>query len=404
MATDMKIQLDEHNTYIDAREGKASDNMLRQFKKGLLVQINMQEPFSVADATMLIGAIKASRFPADIQKELEEAVECKASKPAVCGKSAQVQSGRRQSLKTVWNYPTAEDWDVLLDTRARWSSKACVLLHRLNLIGLNNPSGQTEKWILALLLMVADQDLPAPQIRFDKLQELKELIKTEKKHFPELPGLTVYPDRPSDLPHALLQHGYPNGEMAIAKDLPGINALAQSIPMRRHAQLLRSKDHEMLKQNFDKMHASLQGNSAGSPASGSSGSPSDWHDLIDQSDPEEVRALANFHKELQQIRALKSGGLLTLNSPAPVVAQEPPKPRTLVLGTIPSSGKWTLQPKAEIKQEVEVDTAATADSAVEADDKGEHDTIDSDSDALDAVSKASLKAMEKQSCCAYIKH
>ena len=38
----------------------------------------MQEPFSVADATMLIGAIKASRFPADIQKELEEAVECKA--------------------------------------------------------------------------------------------------------------------------------------------------------------------------------------------------------------------------------------------------------------------------------------------------------------------------------------
>ena len=57
-----------------------------------------------------------------------------------------------------------------------------------------------------------------------------------------------------------------------------------------------------------------------------------------------------------------------------------------------------IQPKAEIKQEVDVDTAATADSAVEAEDKGEHDTIDSDSDALDAVSKASLKAMEKKTC------
>ena len=45
-----------------------------------------------------------------------------------------------------------------------------------------------------------------------------------------------------------------------------------------------------------------------------------------------------------------------------------------------------------------MDTAATADSAVEKDDKGEHDTIDSDSDALDAVSKASLKAMEKKTC------
>ena len=195
MATDMKTQIDEHNTFIDAREGQANHNILTQFKKGLLVQINMQEPFSVADATMLIGAIKASRFPADIQKELETVVECKAAKIAVYASSAKGESGKRQ--------------------------------------------------------------------------------------------------------------------------------------------------------------------------------------------------------ELQQIRALKSGGLLTLNSPAPVVAQEPPKPRTLVLGTCPNSGKISIQPKAEINQEVEVDTAATTDSAVEADDKGDCVTIDSDSDALDAVSKAALKAMEK---------
>ena len=199
MATDMKTQIDEHNTFIDAREGQANHNILTQFKKGLLVQINMQEPFSVADATMLIGAIKASRFPADIQKELETAVECKATKIAVYASSAKGESGKRQ--------------------------------------------------------------------------------------------------------------------------------------------------------------------------------------------------------ELQQIRALKSGGLLTLNSPAPVVAQEPPKPRTLVLGRCPNSGTVSIQPKAEINQEVEVDTAATTDSAVEADDKGDCVTIDSDSDALDAVSKAALKAMEKKLAC-----
>ena len=55
--------------------------------------------------------------------------------------------------------------------------------------------------------------------------------------------------------------------------------------------------------------------------------------------------------------------------------------------------------QAEINQEVEVDTAATTDSAVEADDKGDSVTIDSDSDALDAASKASLKAMEKKLAC-----
>ena len=68
MAADMKAQIDEHNTYIDARAGQADESILNNFKKGLLVQINMHDPFSVADATMLIGAIKTSRLHAGIQQ------------------------------------------------------------------------------------------------------------------------------------------------------------------------------------------------------------------------------------------------------------------------------------------------------------------------------------------------
>ena len=177
MAADMKTQIDEHSTYIDAREGQANHNILTQFKKGLLVQINMQEPFSVADATMLIGAIKTSRFPADIQKELEEAVECRAKDDTGGKKKGKLGNGKRQLLKTIWNYPTAEDWNLLLDTKKSWTSKACVLLHRMNLIGLNNPSQQTQKWMLALLLMVAYSEIPGPQSRYDKVLEQKKLIK-----------------------------------------------------------------------------------------------------------------------------------------------------------------------------------------------------------------------------------
>ena len=274
---------------------------------------------------MLIGAIKTSRFPVAIQKELEEAVECKA-KTGVCASSAKGESsgGKKQVLKTIWNYPTAEDWDVLLDTKKSWSSKACVLLHRMNLVGLNNPSPQTEKWILALLLMVAYSEIPGPRSRYDKLLELKNLIKTEKKTFADLPHLIVYPDMPSDMPLALLEHGYPNGEVAMAKDLPGITAIGQSIPLRRISNMLKSRDHDKLKDQFDRLKESLQTVPAGSsamPAGGSSGSPKDWHGLIDQSDPEEVQLLAQFHKELQQIRALKSCCKLILNSPAPVVAE-----------------------------------------------------------------------------------
>ena len=124
MAADMKAPIDEHSTYIDAREGQANHNILTQFKKGLLVQINMQVPFSVAYATMLIGAIKASRFPADIQKELEEAVEWKTKTAAATAAKGESWSNKKQRLRTIWNYPTAEDCDVLLDTKTRWSCHA----------------------------------------------------------------------------------------------------------------------------------------------------------------------------------------------------------------------------------------------------------------------------------------
>ena len=63
-----------------------------------------------------------------------------------------------------------------------------------------------------------------------------------------------------------LEHGYPNGEVVIAKDFPGITAKGQSIPLRRISNLLKSRDHASLKEQFDKITSSLYAVSAGSSA------------------------------------------------------------------------------------------------------------------------------------------
>ena len=72
-----------------------------------------------------------------------------------------------------FHYTTQGDWDVLKDPRKNFSTKACCLAHRLMLVGCSDPSEQTLKWMLALLMMYSFGELPNAEVRREKLQDLK---------------------------------------------------------------------------------------------------------------------------------------------------------------------------------------------------------------------------------------
>ena len=70
---------------------------------------------------------------------------------------------------------------MLLDPRKNFSTKACCLVHRLMLVGCHDPSEQTLKWGLALLMMCSFDELPNAEVRREKLQDLKSIVHAQNK-------------------------------------------------------------------------------------------------------------------------------------------------------------------------------------------------------------------------------
>ena len=276
------------------------------------------------------------------------------------------------------------------------------------------------KWVLAVLLMVCYQDLPSAQIRHDKLFELKAIMANEKKVFQHLPFLASYPDQPSGLPATIIAHAY-GDEPSVSKDFPGIQAIAASVPLRSNNKMMKQTDKRAIKQDFDALKQYLQttGCSTGvaqndssnaspphssnaSPPQSSNASPPHsssfgcWAELINSQDPDELELLAEFHRKLTELRRSKSGGASIIDAPGQAQqTNEPSKAQGLVL-TPGVGGKWSLQPKLGPKPEPKVEPK-TEHMGV----KSEHleapqpDALhDSDSDALDAHSKAALKSMK----------
>ena len=163
-------------------------------------------------------ALKASPYTADHKQEVEQAIDAKVGMSVKQAKAPQPGAAKQQLLKHIWNYPTQAEWDVLLDAKKNFSSKASCLVHRLCLIGCNHPDEQSLKWALALLLMCCYQELPAPQT----------MVQTERATFAELPWIGTYPESPQDLPPPVWTHAYEEAS-PVSKDWPGIAAIAENL-------------------------------------------------------------------------------------------------------------------------------------------------------------------------------
>ena len=129
----------------------------------------------------------------------------------------------------------------MLEPKKPFSTKAYALVHRLNLIGCSHPTQQTVKWMLAVLLLAHyGEQMPEPQIRQDKLHELKGVIIAERRSYP-IPETFAFPGNPNHLPKAAFDHAYSDGAPA-PKEFPGITVVAANgIPLRKNNSLLKPK-------------------------------------------------------------------------------------------------------------------------------------------------------------------
>ena len=119
---------------------------MASFKSSLVCQINAIATLSADEGRAVNAALRKVPFPDEHLQTLQQAIDSKVvmtiTKPAKDGKPG---SDKKQLLTHVFNYPTQDDWDVFLDPRKNFSTKACCLVNRLMLVGCHDPSEQTRE-------------------------------------------------------------------------------------------------------------------------------------------------------------------------------------------------------------------------------------------------------------------
>ena len=196
-------------------------------------------------AAELTAAIAGGPWTADQKHQLASAVGSRLCVTIPLA-TATACSGRRrqnQTLMSFNNYLTTEDI-AYLKGDASDNAKLNTVVEILEKLGCDIPSEQSIKHIVAVLCMLAHPSISDSNLVFTFVGEIKRLLKVRPKTF-TLVRLTVFPDKPAELPKPMYDHIFPVGR---EPDDSGIDytklvTMASSIACRRTNKLVR---HEVV--------------------------------------------------------------------------------------------------------------------------------------------------------------
>ena len=368
----------------------------------IIKQIHGLKTFGPQDATLLSDALKDSPYgeagTATINASIDAALSKKLSTVVPDADEP------KQFFKTWWSACTPTDWRTLR-SNVPWSAKLTCLVERANSIGCTHPDEQCFKWMLAMLLCVCYTELPSPRERYNKLQELKKCAGTERKSYP-YDHLLIYPPDINDLPHHMWQHAYA-AEAPLEVELPGVNLVADRIPLRSNSKLLRdrpsadqaakavvSNSHAHIPKGHD-IPALAASSNAGQHVAANVPQAVSQGIVLNDNDPEEVALHAKFQADLWKIRATKAGLLATSplkTKQEPLTIKKEADGSFVVActgepGAADHTGHIGYEPKNNI-----LDQAV----GVEVDLHGDQDKAAGHESALDPFSQAALKALQKR--------
>ena len=313
----------------------------------IIKQINGLKTIGPQDATLLSDALKDSPYGESGTATVNASIDAALSK--TISTAVPSPDEPKQFLKNWWSVCTPTDWRTLR-SKVPWSAKLTCLVDRANSIGCTHPDEQCFKWMLAMLLCTCYSELPSPKERYNKLQELKSCAWTERKPYP-YDHLLTYPQDIKDLPHHMWQHAYA-AEAPLKVELPGVNLVADRIPLRKNSKLLKDNPSadQAAKAVVGNTHLHIpEGHDMPTAASSNAGQhvAANVHQAFSQgivvSDPDEVALHAKFQAELWKLRATKQGLRATSQ---PHIKQEPLTMKKEADGSFVVSQACTVEPAA----------------------------------------------------------
>ena len=225
-------------------QAPGADSVAKSFAASLQKMISVCNCITPHDAAKLSTALSdSSPFNECDTKKIRDVIDKKVGDMSIA-KSQHKSSGNQQSqlLKHWCNYLTQTDWDILNDSRQHFSAKMTRFMERANLLGLVCTFDEkTYKWMLAVLLAVQYKETPDAHFIYAKLQELKQAKEAETKYYPHT-VLSKYPEFPSELDSIMFAYAYPDAaDKPVSVKLPGLQAIANRIPLRSDSKLLKEK-------------------------------------------------------------------------------------------------------------------------------------------------------------------
>ena len=244
MATHITREINNCCAFVRARANIANaattEHMVVGFVDGIIKQINATASFGTHEGKSVIDSLKDTPFGEVGMARIISAVDAKLKASPHKSEGANSTVGAAgQYLKCWWAVMTASDWAFLDDPKKPWSAKMAKVVERGNSIGCTHPSEQCLKWMMALLLVVHYDELPSYRTIYDKLQELKQTVTAERKPW-AFQCIMEFPDDPHTLPEDIFNSAY-GAEPPVKRDFVGINAVAESVPLRGNSRLLKGK-------------------------------------------------------------------------------------------------------------------------------------------------------------------
>ena len=388
-----------------------SEKVINGLVSSIIKQIHGLKTIGPQDATLLSDALKDSPYGEAGTATINASIDAALSKTISTAVPSPNES--KQFFKTWWSACTPTDWRTFR-SNVPWSAKLTCLVERANSIGCTDPDEQCFKWMLAMLLCACYSELPSPRERYNKLQELKKCADTEKKSYP-YDHLLIYPPNINDLPQHMWQHAYA-AEAPLVVELPGVNLVADRIPLRSNAKLLKDSpsadqaaravvgnSHAHIPKGHD-IPALAASSNAGQHVAANVPQAASQGIVLNDNDPEEVALHAKFQADLWKIRATKLG---LLGTSPPKTKQEPLTIKKEADGSFVVGQTCTGEPGAADHtghigykpKNNNLDQAV----GVEVDLHGDQDKVAGDQDkaaghesALDPFSQAALKALQKR--------
>eukprot|EP00438_Fugacium_kawagutii_P020781 Skav202432 [mRNA] locus=scaffold5371:97420:98829:- [translate_table: standard] len=215
------------------RDGQPQE-VQRRLVEGCLRDLMQGPGILLSEATEMANMVNAATLPGWMRDEMLQAVHDK-----VLGQNNGATKRRNpmQRNMRLYNYFTAEEWEVMRSDTQSLTMKLHTLKKRFQSIGLTCPAEPT--CVLAnVILHLATHHGPPEDFQVDArkaikvLKDVKAVIKLGSKRGTPHSGIEIYPANPTDLPQPLRGNAYSQPAVPCPLDIPSLDRLVQVFPAR----------------------------------------------------------------------------------------------------------------------------------------------------------------------------